>query len=369
MLEFALKYPFFQYAFNFYLHHLSSIPFEDELWLQFADLGNAESIFTAPWIFKWKAIDWTTHYSIAYASPLLAAIFHFESKDLVKSFANHGYDLDEKWQGDSHARTALNFCCGMSKSDGMRAMASLLLNLGASPNDPDEKATTTCLQHCIETGAKELFESLLRYPAINLNIRNRLGRAVLHSVVQHDDRQTLTNLLENADLDINVQDALGYTPLHLATMLRKLNTMRCLLQAYGIRLDLTDKQGRTPLTMAAFWGFKDAAVVLIDHSQAFPTPERDQLSSLVCAAKQGDLSLTKILLEKYRYANLNFHMDLSGKGVLHHAAANDVRLLFSILIVTAGTVELRLAQASTSKRHVSRFRDIRLSPINKLPRY
>jgi ankyrin repeat protein len=321
--EFASEYPFFLYAFNFYLHHLSVIPFDNYIWLQFADLGNSGSIFTAPLIWKWKIIDWNTRFSIFYASPLLAAIFQFESPDLVKAFANHGYDLDEKWQQNPDARTALNICCSQADSTNMEAMATLLLDLGAGPNDPGEKVTATCLQHCLALGAKDLYEKLLRHPKIHINTRNRSGRTILHSLVQNGDRRALANLFSNSDVDINMQDALGYTPLHLATMLRKLDVLKFLLEAYGIRLDLTDKQGRTPLTLATFWDFKDAAVVLIDHSQAFPTPERDQLSSLVCAAKHGDLVLTTTLLEKYRYTNLNYHMDLSGKSVLHHAAANN----------------------------------------------
>ncbi|RYP68053.1 hypothetical protein DL771_006894 [Monosporascus sp. 5C6A] len=157
----------------------------------------------------------------------------------------------------------------------------------------------------------------------DLDRRNSQGRVALHHLVHYADEEVLSKFLDNCIFDVNVQDRIGYTPLYLATTMRKLNVMKRLLNVYGVRVDLTDNQGRTPLTLATYWGHKAAALVLIEHSQAFPTPERGQLSSLVCAASQSDKELSLKLLEKYRYRNLNYHIDLSGKGVLHHAALNN----------------------------------------------
>jgi ankyrin repeat protein len=205
----------------------------------------------------------------------------------------------------------------------MKDMSFLLLELGANPNDKDRALSTTSLQDVVIWGAWDLYGKFVHHPRINLDLRNSAGRAVLHYLVQFADFDTLSHFLNLPEFDVNVQDNQGNTPLHVATTLRKLDVMKRLLDVYGIRLDLTDNMGRTPLTVATYWGYHDAALVLIEHSKAFPTPERGQLSSLICAAKQDDLDLTQILLDKYRYQNLDYHIDLSGKGVLHYVAINN----------------------------------------------
>lgn len=248
-------------------------------------------------------------------------VFIIKSQDLVKHIASFGYDLDEKWRADSDRGTILYQCC--QECETHRDMIGILLDLGADPNNLNGRMLTTSVHLLIENGEWDLYERFIHHPNININLRNSLGSTILHHLVQFADIATLSEFLELTTYDINAQDTFGYTALHQATLLRKTDAIRKLLDVYGIRLDICDKQGRTPLTVATFWGYKDVALTLIEYSKVFPTPNPDQLSSLVCAAKQGDKALTHILLLKHRFKNLDHHIDMSGKTVLHHIAINN----------------------------------------------
>lgn len=324
----STQYPLLEYAGAFYVDHLGVIPHEHRLWLDYADMGSAESILPVPWfshsargrVFDGRIFDESLMYP---TSPLGTVISRFNSTELVRRFADHGYDLDDVWQTDGSWKRALLYCCRRAGVPHMKDLAILLLELGASPNDPDGSVSATTLQKAVEAGAWDLYEVLMKHPQIDLDRRNTQGRTVLFSLVHHASEEVFADFLNNNLFNINIQDSLGYTALHLATVIPKLEIMKQLLNAHGIRLDLVDYQGRTPLALATFWGYKVAALAIIAHSQAFPLPERGHLSSLVFSAKRGDKELLLELLEKHRYSNLSYHIDLSGKGVLHHAAMND----------------------------------------------
>jgi ankyrin repeat protein len=175
------------------------------------------------------------------------------------------------------------------------------------------------------SGAWDLYDALLRHPLTNPNAPDERDQGILHALVGEGPLDRIAEVVDTLlDADVNLQDCDGYTPLHIATYRGRADVVRKLLNVPGIRLDLPDKQGRTPLTLATYWGMKSIALVLIEHSQAFPLPEdADMLSPLVLAAKHGHKDLCRQLLERARYRNLDFHIDLSGRGILHHSAINN----------------------------------------------
>ena len=83
---------------------------------------------------------------------------------------------------------------------------------------------------------------------------------------------------------------------------------------------LTDQDGKTPLTLATYWGLKTIALTFIEQSQAFPLPQKDAVHALVLSARHGDRDLVELLLTKTRYKGLSFHMDVSGRTLIHLAA-------------------------------------------------
>ncbi|KAM0422158.1 hypothetical protein ACHAPD_000601 [Fusarium lateritium] len=240
---------------------------------------------------------------------------------LTRMFQDHGYDMDENWS--SCPGRALQYCCMIANTEFGRKAASLLLELEANPNLPRNHFRSN-LAIALTAKAWDLYDELLSHPMTDLSARNEQGGTLLHDQVRGGPTQRVAEMLDLiTETDLNAQDRDGYTPLHLATSLGREDVVRMLLSKPGIRLDLADRIGRTPLTLATYWGLKSMALVLIEHSEAFPIARGGHLSALVLAAKHGDKDICERLMATCGYRNLCFHLDMSGKGVLHHAAMND----------------------------------------------
>ncbi|RGP71285.1 ankyrin repeats 3 copies domain-containing [Fusarium sporotrichioides] len=240
---------------------------------------------------------------------------------LPRMFHDHGYDMDERWS--SCPGRALQYCCMIANTEFGRKAAILLLELGANPSLPKSPFRSN-LGLALIAKAWDLYDELLSHPMTDLSARNDQGGTLLHDQVRGGPIQRVSEMLDLiTETDLNAQDRDGYTPLHLGTSLGREDVVRMLLSKPGIRLDLTDRIGRTPLTLATYWGLKSMALVLIEHSEAFPIARGGHLSALVLAAKHGDKDICERLMAACGYRNLCFHLDMSGKGVLHHAAMND----------------------------------------------
>ncbi|KAI8680929.1 hypothetical protein NCS55_00341800 [Fusarium keratoplasticum] len=315
--ELATQYPFLPYASSHFLWHINSFPSDDPLWLLFADTAGKYSIYTLQSL--WPA---DKYYG---TSPLRYVLFHMPDSsalDLARRFQRHGYDIDEKWSSSSCGRALQDCCMGARGQFGKKA-ALLLLELGANPSLP-ERPFRSNLRLALEAEAWDLYDALLSHPMTDLSARNQQGGTLLHDQVQCGSLERIAEMLNLIDeVDLNSQDREGYTPLHVATSLGREEAVRMLLGKPGIRLNLTDNIGRTPLTLATYWGLKKMALVLIEHSEAFPVAREGHLSALVLAAKHGDKDICNRLMVACQYQNLSFHLDMSGKGLLHHAAIND----------------------------------------------
>ncbi|KAF4460609.1 ankyrin 23 unc44 protein [Fusarium albosuccineum] len=164
---------------------------------------------------------------------------------------------------------------------------------------------------------------LLRHPKFDPNQTDSNGQSALHHLIELGGDEAIFELLENKAVEVNIQDRFGSTPLHLAVARQRSEIVRRLLLAQHIRLDLIDKLGRTPLALATWWGLKQIALIIIERSEAFPTPEISQVSPLLSAAKHGDEEIVRVILPKTRYKGIGRDLDESGKGFLHHATMNN----------------------------------------------
>ncbi|KFY32742.1 hypothetical protein V495_08780 [Pseudogymnoascus sp. VKM F-4514 (FW-929)] len=320
-------YSFLLYASESFLYQILKIPYDDSLWLEFSDLAAKYSIYTLKSLKPdfWMYVDGERH-TMNYSSPLKLVIDKVPppaKESLIRNFKEHGYDLDEKWSRVSCGGPLQHCCSYAGKDTDKRKAAFLLLRLGANPSLP-KKPWRSNIRYAIEGNAQDLFEELLHHPTTNLGDRDRQGQTLLHSIVYTasiEQISQVTNVIH--DVDLNIQDFNGFTPLHLAILTERTEVVRKLLTVPGVRLDVADKQGRTPFTLATYWGFRVMALALIEHSQAFPVPEANKLSGLVYAAIHQQKDFCTSLLEMSSYRNLEYHMDLSGKCILHHAAINN----------------------------------------------
>ncbi|KAF4437144.1 ankyrin repeats (3 copies) domain-containing protein, partial [Fusarium austroafricanum] len=314
--ELAAQYPLLDYASNHFLWHINRFPSEDPLWLLFSDTAGEDSIYTLQSL--WPA---NKYYGTSPLRYVLASMPESSALYLARCFQEHGYDVDEKWSPS--CGRALQDCCMQAKTEFGKKAALLLLDLGANPGLP-EKPFRSNLRLALEAEAWDLYDKILSHPMTDLSARNEQGGTLLHDQARCGPVERIAEMLDLInEVDPNAQDRDGYTPLHVATSLAREDVVRMLLGKPGIRLNLTDRLGRTPLTLATYWGLKTMALVLIEHSEAFPIARGGHLSALVLAAKRGDKDICNRLLATCGYQNLGFHLDMSGKGVLHHAAMND----------------------------------------------
>ncbi|KAM0554809.1 hypothetical protein ACHAPJ_006542 [Fusarium lateritium] len=314
--ELTAQYPLLDYASNHFLWHINQFSPEDVLWLLFSDTAGKDSIYTLQSL--WPA---NRYYGTSPLRYVLGYMPESSALHLARCFQEHGYDIDEKWS--SSCGRALQDCCIQAETEFGKEAAQLLLDLGANPGLP-EKPFRSNLRLALQAKAWDLYDRILSHPMTDLSARNEQGGTLLHDQVRCGPVERIAEMLDLInEVDLNAQDRDGYTPLHVATSLAREDVVRMLLGKPGIRLNLTDNIGRTPLTLATYWGLKTMALVLIEHSEAFPIARGVHLSPLVLAAKHGDKDICNRLMATCGYQNLGFHLDMSGKGLLHHAAMND----------------------------------------------
>jgi ankyrin repeat protein len=309
------KFGLFNYAANFFLEHLREVSHEDDSWLILADMATEMSILSHYWNSNYLGLS-------KIGSPL-KFIIDLNSELLVQRFAQHGYDLDDKWLPQSFRKrfeysTALHYC--LCSAGPLTNFAHLLLNLGANPNTLDFNGRSP-LHLALKEKSWLLIEKLLSFENIQVNVLDPYGCAPLHIVAGMADSEVISTFLALPHIDVNIQSRQGSTPLHFAAMARNLQTVRRLLEHNRVRLDIVDKQGRTALTVAMYWNYEDVARLFIENNKAIPTPNRQHLSSIICAAKHVQKGLTLELIAKC--CNLNEDRDLDGKGIIHLAAIND----------------------------------------------
>ncbi|KAH8645771.1 ankyrin repeat-containing domain protein, partial [Xylariales sp. PMI_506] len=315
--ELLSRYPLLSYAVEFFRHHLVHLSHNDPLWVLLAKTATPSSIYT---------LDVLRPSAYHIMTPLRLVLDEVQmpgKSKLIRKFKDAGYDMDESWLPQSQRGYALSYCTRRAKSDPiMEQMSFLLLELGANPNLPESPLISN-LRSTIENRMWTLYDKLLEHPWIDLNGTDFYGQTIVHNLVHFGPHERLSYLLDHRRVDVNIRDCNWFTPIHLATSLGKPDAVRKLLTVPGVRLDLTDKSGRTPLTLATYWGQQSIALIMIEHSQVFPIPDNEALSTIVIVAKHGHQELCFRLLEMVDYKGLDSHIDHSGKGILHHAAMND----------------------------------------------
>ncbi|KAK3320269.1 ankyrin repeat-containing domain protein [Cercophora scortea] len=309
ILNLSPKYPFLEYATSFVFRHLSELPPDDSLWLLFADLAGDRG----PYHLRCLLSGGSPMQKIINEMPVST------TKILIREFADHGYDLNEMWQRPPDRGGPFLLSC--YRLHERKELIFLLLRLGIDPSLPKGSYRSTA-KAVAEWDGWDVLYAMIEH-GFDLNQQDAEGQYILHYVIQRNAPDVLCHLLDNHDVDVNLQDHSGFAPLHLAASKDSKVMARKLLNVYGIRADLIDNRGRTPLAVATYWSLQDVALTFLEHSQAFPIPDQEHLSPAVFAAKHGDLRLCMQLLEACKYKNLQFHIDYAGKGVLHHAAAND----------------------------------------------
>jgi len=169
--------------------------------------------------------------------------------------------------------------------------------------------------------------ALLCFSAINVNCQQAEG--ALHEAVAVDNIELVKQLLDKG-AEVNKEfGPLKLTPLHCTVIHPsgppinkavegKSAEIALLLIKHGANVNAKSKNGSTPLHLAAYYGFKNLAEVLIQNGADVKIKTDDLgMTPLHAASQRGHFEIAKLLLDKGAEINAK---DKEGNTALHRAA-------------------------------------------------
>ena len=167
------------------------------------------------------------------------AVFH-NNIDLVKSLAKYGADINQRDRENSNIVYKY-----MAENIAFKKVS-------------DQRLYYIMLKQVITLGA-------------DVNARDSHGGITLHKAILDNDIQTIKIIL-NAGADINAVDARGRNMIHNCMWQNKVKVFRLILSFNKDLLNKPDKFGVLPINYAAFLGYTDLVVELIDNGAYINNP-------------------------------------------------------------------------------------------------
>ena len=167
------------------------------------------------------------------------AFFH-NNIDLVKSLAKYGADINQRDRENSNIVYKY-----MAENIAFKKVS-------------DQRLYYIMLKQVITLGA-------------DVNARDSHGGITLHKAILDNDIQTIKIIL-NAGADINAVDARGRNMIHNCMWQNKVKVFRLILSFNKDLLNKPDKFGVLPINYAAFLGYTDLVVELIDNGAYINNP-------------------------------------------------------------------------------------------------
>ncbi|GFR28392.1 uncharacterized protein TNCT_638791 [Trichonephila clavata] len=205
----------------------------------------------------------------------------------------------------------------------------------------DDQQKMHCLYYLISVGDLDItrffIEKLIEEGKIsNVNTPNNCGKTFLHLAAQDGKLNIVQYLVGEKGANLDAVTSSGSTPLHLAARNGHLEVVKYLIDK---EVDLTVKNtnGKTPKDLATEKGYTGIVKLL----------EQVQQDRLIDAAKQGDLSMVKKLIDQIAGSEVDYK--------LHWAVENGYTEVVRLLIEKGadfkevdkdGWTPLRIAAAS-----------------------
>ena len=184
---------------------------------------------------------------------------------------------------------------------GHLEVASLLLENGAYPDDPDDRGRSP-LHKVLQGGQLIIGQSsldvaqLLLNSGADVNAADNEGWTPLHAAARYGHRDAV-DLFLRSGATLDVRNKKQRTPLHLSCGYGKLEFSRYLIYR-GSDVNSWDEGGFIPLHMASRYGHIDLARLSLDHGADANIQRDDPWSPLHLASANGHLEIVKLLVER-----------------------------------------------------------------------
>ena len=255
--------------------------------------------------------------------------------DLCKTLVGkYGFDIQM-----THVcgETAMHFCV----RNGNFELFQYFLKMG---NNITQRARhgQNCLHIAAEAGYMDLCKVLIDEFNFDIHITDHFGRSALHHCAVNGSHELFQYFLKKG-IDTNLKTRHGENCLHIAARFGHVELCKMLIEKYGFNIHTVDRYGRSPLHKC-FDSFPSQKCIdcfgirneLFQYFFSMGSNIYQETSNgeniLHLAAKMGQMSLCKTLIEKY---NFDVHtLNNSGKGLLHHCARAGYYELFQYFVKT-----------------------------------
>lgn len=203
-----------------------------------------------------------------------------------------------------------------------------LMSMGADPTLVNNRGRSV-LHFASESGSLEIIDILIKTNDVNVNQQDECGVTPLIISVRNGLVDCVQILLKNPKVDPNICDKNGWYPLHYASKLRFTKIVQLLLSK-NIDINCRNNDNETPLYVAAKQGNLEIFKILLDREDVNPNAQdKHGASPLHAAARYNQLEITSLLLNK---PNININIqDNEGWTPLHYSVRNAHRDIVMIL--------------------------------------
>ena len=193
----------------------------------------------------------------------------------------------------------------------------------------------TPLTTAINQEQHQILSVLLSAKSVDINFKNRYGRAPLHCAVKSSCFEMQIKLLHDYGADLNITSDIFATPLILAIKLGYVDVVKSLLQ-YGADVTFTDEDGKSPFIYA--YRSDDVMEILFQH--AIKNKLRIHLKNAYSKyARQNQLKLLRLLVN-VDISGLN-ETDSDGNTPLHISVINANTDIVSLLLSNGADIFIK----------------------------
>ncbi|CAG8976382.1 hypothetical protein HYALB_00006155 [Hymenoscyphus albidus] len=212
-------------------------------------------------------------------------------------------ELILKHEADNIGKTSANIAlCYSATHRHVDVLKALLERQDIDVNFSSHADTMTSPLLCaVSAGDLECVKILVDKGA-SLDTKTQDGQTIIYIAAWRNHLEVVEYLFSKKEVQnqIDTQDALGQTPLLRAISYGDLSMVECLLD-HGADTGCMNEDGENAISMSASKGFEDIFAALVKKGANPQLRDKESKCPLMLAAKYGNLTMIKTLIEKYGF--------------------------------------------------------------------